>query len=278
MYTAKIVTDSGKSFEFSYRNGVVFDIYPLSGVDVTLSTSQGFQQIGETVEGMTVKGIRRTIKGVILNPATAKAMLSTITTFAAGRLYFNGAYFCPITVQKTPTIALARSGKMTFTMQVYCESPYWYKTAETSVLLSGTTKLFFFPVLYDSHKFGESMENAFINVYNSGDVPAAIDLRLSSSGTVTNYGIADTRSGAVLKFEDTLNSGEQLRLRQIGGRIVAEKTVDGEILGAMGYLSDDSTLFHLAVGDNVLTAIADEGLSDLRASVQFNAAYMGVVP
>ena len=278
MYTAKIVTDAGKTFDFSYRNGVVFDISPLSGTDVSLSTSQGFGQIGETVEGMTVKGIRRTIRGVILHKSTAKQMLSVLPAFAAGRLYVNGAYFCPITVQKTPTVSESRSGRLSFTMQVFCDTPYWYKSSETSVLLTGVTPMFSFPVDYSSHKFGESMENAFVNVFNDGDVPVPIDLRLSSSGSVSGYGIADTRTGAVLKFDDTLSDGEQMRIRQIGGRIVAEKTSSGEVSGALAYITDESSLFSLSVGDNVLTAIADEGLSALRASVQFNAAYMGVIP
>lgn len=278
MYTAKIVTDSGKTFDFSYRNGVVFDIAPLSGMDVNVGTSQGFGQIGETVESTSVKGIRRTISGVITDPASAKMMLTALPAFTSGRLYFNDAYYCPVTVQKTPTITKTRSGKMSFMMQVFCESPFWFRSKETSALLTGTTPLFSFPVLYDSHKFGESKENAFTNVFNYGDISVPIDLRFSSKGSVKNYGIANARTGAILRFEDTLASGERLHFYRRSGKIVAEKTVDGETSGAVAYLSDDSTLFDLSVGDNVLTVTADEGLSYLRASVQFNAAYMGVIP
>lgn len=278
MYTARIETDAGKSFDFSYQNGVVFDITPLSGVDVTVSTSQGFQQVGTTVESVSVGGIRRTISGVILNKSSARMMLSVLTSFSTGRLYFNGEYFCPITVQKSPTIATDSRGRMKFTMQVFCETPYWYKKDARYVSLGGITPIFSFPAAYNAHKFGERRTNAFINVHNPGDVPAAMDLTLIADGTAVNYGIANTKTGEILRFADTVSPGDRITLSRKNGKLEAQKTSGGETSGAVAYITDESTLFDLSPGDNVLAVIADDGANALRVSVSFYPAYMGVLP
>ena len=41
MYNARYKSDSGKEFLFSFENGVIFDIDPLSGVTLNLATAQG---------------------------------------------------------------------------------------------------------------------------------------------------------------------------------------------------------------------------------------------
>ena len=46
MYKAKYISSSGKQFDFSYGNGVIFDIAPLSGVTGKVNTSQGYDQVG----------------------------------------------------------------------------------------------------------------------------------------------------------------------------------------------------------------------------------------
>ena len=56
MYEARFETEDGRSFRFGYPYGSVFSIDPLSELDVALSTSQGFQQVGVTVESADVGG------------------------------------------------------------------------------------------------------------------------------------------------------------------------------------------------------------------------------
>ena len=46
MYNATIQTKDGKQLDLGFEYGIVFDISPLSGVDVDIATSQSFQQIG----------------------------------------------------------------------------------------------------------------------------------------------------------------------------------------------------------------------------------------
>lgn len=278
MYQAKIVTDSGKTFRFSYENDVVFDISPLSGFNVTLSTSQAFGQIGETVENVSVKGVTRTITGKVLTERAAQSMLSTLTAYTHGKLYFNDMYWCPVTIKNTPTIVHRKNGSMPFTMQVYCEVPFWYSTESKHVSLNTIRPTFNFPVVYDTHKFGERTSVSAANVFNSGDVSAPFDLIITSSGAATNYGIINTRTGANLTFTDTISSGDQVHFYRKNDRAIAEKTSGGVTTGALAYLTDDSDLFSLEAGDNLIMVTAEDGAASVSAHITFNAAYMGVIP
>ena len=104
MYEARFETEDGRSFRFGYPYGSVFSIDPLSELDVVLSTSQGFQQVGVTVESADVGGLSRTIAGRLLGLSKdqRRRMLEVFTPYTSGPLWFNDRYYCRAWVQKTP--------------------------------------------------------------------------------------------------------------------------------------------------------------------------------
>ena len=65
MYSAKFESDNGLTFVFGANGGNVFDMDLGSGVSVDIGTSQGFSQIGETVETLAVNGRAISVKGVL---------------------------------------------------------------------------------------------------------------------------------------------------------------------------------------------------------------------
>lgn len=281
MYSAKIVTNAGKTVLLGYEHGILFDIYPLSGTDISISTSQGFQQIGTTVEGQSIVGLRRTIRGNILTVEAAKRLLSFLPPFTTGRLFFNDEYFCNITIQKTPEITITKTGKMPFTMQVYCDVPFWYSAKESFYLFNMYQKAFSFPVTYDSHVFGVKETEGHINAKNTGDVSAPLKCIFTTDSEINNYGIADVQTLRKIQFDDTLLPGEQMTLYQESGKVRAVKRKkDGTLESGLGYISYDSALFDLPVGDNILTLIAaeNESVSPLHAQLSFYPAYVGVLP
>lgn len=279
MYNAKIVTDAGKEFRFGYEFGTIFDISPLSGNDITLGTSQGFQQIGVTVENQSIGGVNRTIRGTILDKKIANQMLSSLPAFTTGKLYVNDNRFCDIVINRTPELTFLKNQKIVFSMRVFCASPYWSNSSSESFVISNFKKSFSFPVIYDSHKFAVETENAFVNCFNNGDVSSPLTCEFTSDAEVTNYGIVNVRTLQELKFDDVLLPGEKTRLFYENGRINATKeNSDGETIGYLGFLSDSSNLFDIAPGDNTFALFAENNKKNLRAIVTFRSAFMGVVP
>ena len=91
MYNARIEMDDGRTLDLGFDNGIIFDISPLSGIDVDISTSQSYNQIGESVADMSTFGLTREIFGVIINDENknSKNILNTLTAFSSGKIYIN---------------------------------------------------------------------------------------------------------------------------------------------------------------------------------------------
>ena len=76
MFDAIFTASSGQSFSFGYKAGVLYSIDPIGDLPVELETSQGYQQVGATVESRSISGVTRTITGRILrNTAYLKRQL-----------------------------------------------------------------------------------------------------------------------------------------------------------------------------------------------------------
>ena len=158
MYEAVFENENGTSFAFGVNSGSVFDIDPLSGLDVTISASQGFAQVGETVTGMSVKGVKRKISGAIFDKkndaAIARRMQRVMSTMAKGKLYVGDRY-CEAVIQKTPEFVREKGGRLTFALQIYCPEPYWKDRKTTSKQMGGYIPAFHFPVNY-AHAHGSA--------------------------------------------------------------------------------------------------------------------------
>lgn len=63
MFDAIFTASSGQSFSFGYKAGVLYSIDPIGDLPVELETSQGYQQVGATVESRSISGVTRTITG-----------------------------------------------------------------------------------------------------------------------------------------------------------------------------------------------------------------------
>lgn len=276
MYNARIETDAGKSVRLGYDYGNIFDISPLSGVDVNLGTSQGFQQIGETVETQSVQGITRTISGTFTGAdpeSAARVMLRALPIFTTGRLVFDDRYFCRIHIKKTPYVHRNSVGKYTFSMMVYCETPYWLDIRSEQYVMGGYTAAFSFPVIYDAHVFGVSDESAFTNCINNGAIEVPFTARFTTDTETSKFGIININTLERLTLNTTLLQGESVTVSRENGRLYVQRG-DEDIFAV---LDESSDLFMMHPGDNVLRMTAETGLGGLRVSISYNAAEIGVI-
>lgn len=273
-YEAVARMDSGKTFEFSYANGVIFDIDPLSGAAVEIQRSQGYNQIGETVEGRSMAGISRTIRGVCLSKEAALAIVRAFPMFSSGRLTVNG-YYCDFVTQKLPYIHTTKTGKRQFTMQIYCATPYWQAEEQTAVTMGSVVPAFQFPTTLDAHTFGiRSGESA--EVINDGSIMVPIDIVFSAERDVERPGLVNVATGETITYEGNLSAGDQIHIFRKDGELSVQYIMGETIVDDLGRLAEDSNLFWVHPGSNPLRSTYDSG-SGLNAVVSFNRAEMGVV-
>lgn len=274
MYNARFLSDSGRKFRFGYEYGNIFDIDPLSGISADISTSQGFQQTGETVENTSTGGIERQIVGKLIRKINEQKydMLKTFAPGMFGTLYFNERYTCRCVVKQSPQFGEGKN-KETFVLTLFCPNSYWLSAEGKSYILGGYSPAFRFPVNYATpHRFGTKNPTAFINCVNDGAVSVDFTARFTADAPVENYGIMNAVTFEYIKIFDNLDIGDETVVYRKNGRLIVEK--NGEDIFSL--LDEDSNLFSVNAGDNPLKATADSGDENLIVSVSFFEPYSGV--
>lgn len=282
MYNAQFQSKDGTTFSFGLEWGTAFDVDPLSGVDVKVSTSQGFQQIGNTITGSSVEGVKRQITGIITDKSNdkqiARRMQKVFSAFTNGRLIVGDRY-CDAVVQKTPEFLRVKQGWLTFSLQIFCPSPYWMSTASTIKRLGGYIPSFRFPVNYSvPHRFGVKTASAFFNCYSAGEANVPYKAQFTALGTVRNFGLIDIYTMDFIKIYDEIIPGDIVTVGREDGRLyVRKRTADGIEQDIFAKMDESSTLYYLRAGDNVLKATAEDGEEMLVLYMEYTDAFLGVI-
>ena len=278
MYKAKFINSKGQTFLFGYEHQNLFDIDGLTGQDISISASQGFNQIGETVENLSVGGRLFEISGRLLGEATEqkKKMLSVFAPFESGRLIFEEKYFIECVVKYTPIITIEKKNPK-FNIVLSASYPFWQKITKESYIAGSFVPSFRFPVNYsEPHRFGVPVSGALLNVYNGGEVEAYFRIDIISRGETLNPGILNVKTQEFLKLNTKVVAGEKYSIYRKKRKLVVEKETEGIVEDVFSLLDEDSDLFALHVGDNVISAFAEENESLLTVVITFNKAVVGV--
>lgn len=275
MYNITFESDNGKKYVFGSNGNTVFDMGIGDGVSVTIGTSQGFNQVGETVENQTIGGRKIKVSGTVYGNILQrkKTMRNVMAPFTSGRLVFNGEYYIRVYVKETPTFSPVKSDGR-FTMQFYAPYPFFRSMDEKTAYVGIITPNFSLPVNYSSpHRFGTKSAERYTNIKNSGDVKIPFGVYLSSSGTCSNITITNLKTLEYLKINGTLSPGDAMRVyRSDDGVLMAELISDGGVSDAISMIDENSTLFELEVGDNLISALDDTGGVNLTVRFMFREA------
>lgn len=268
-------SDDGKKFVFGGSGNTAFDMDIGSGMPVNLGTSQGFSQVGENVEHSSVSGRTINVIGAVYgNVAERKNTLRNVfPPFASGRLVFDDQYFIRVFVKSAPSFSTAkRNGR--FTMQLFAPIPYFTTTAERSVTIGAVDPMFSFPVNYAaSHTFGKKSATRYANINNDGDARIPFGLYITTSGQSTNVTISNLQTFEKLKLNGTLLAGDEVNIyRDTNNILRAERTSDGITTDILSWIDEESDLFEMAVGDNLIAANDDEGGASLTARFIYSPA------
>ncbi len=277
VYNARFERDDGAVFNFGREYGTLVDISPLSDMDVSIATSQGYQQVGVTVETRSIGGISRKVSGKIIGPAngTKQQMLQVFTPFASGKLVFNNRYYCNVVVKKTPAIGV-QDRDTDYSMMLFCPHPYWLRSVETKYVLGGYTPAFSFPVNYAKpHYFGLKHPSAFTNCRNNGDVDTGFSLEFIPSADVSNYGITNVYTLEKLMLTNSITVDDIVRVYRKNGRLYVEKETPAGVEDIFYALDEESDFFTLRPGDNIVK-VEGEGAENLVVTIRFSDAYAGV--
>ena len=257
---------------------MLWSITPLGDLPVDLETSQGYQQVGATVESRSISGVTRTVTGRILrNQDYCKRQLRDVfAPYVTGRLTVAGAYWCDAEVQRTPDISVSGLWP-TFSFQLYCPNPYWHSVKELTVSTLSVTPTFRLPVCYDVHSYGVREQANYLRIANTGLATQDWALTLEARGPVVNPGVKDPETGELLRFATTLQDGDKLRLYRESGQLKLEQIIDGTGYNIMSTLDGSSTLWTLRHGTQAWQRTADSGDGWLFLSLTMHAAFTTII-
>lgn len=280
MYNAVFEADNGRVYYFGKKGKTIFDMEIGDGVSVDIGTSQGFLQIGETVENYTISGRNITVNGAIYGADVdkrKKEMRGVFSPFTSGRLTIENKYYIRVTVKETPSFSPIK-GDGRFTMLLFAPYPF-FKEIETRSFLVGETKPHFtFPVNYaKTHFFGIKDATAPINIYNSGDVKADFRLHIRCTGLCQNVAVRNLSTFEELKLNGEMILGDVINFyKSDNGVLRCELVRDGQTIDILNWVDDESDLFELQRGENVISATDDGGGANLFVNLIFNPSVVAV--
>lgn len=279
MYNAVFESDTGQKYVFGKDGETVFDMDLGNGVSVDIGTSQGFSQVGETVESMTVGGRTITVHGTIFGNVQSrkKIMRKVFAPFVWGKLTFEGKHYIRVCVKDSPSFSPIRDDGR-FTMLLYAPFPFFYSVDDAHYNIGEIMPMFSFPVNYATpHKFGERGTEKYTNVYNNGDIAAPFNVYMETFGTSANPLIVNLDTHEYLKLNGTLTAGDAANIYRDSNNILrAELSTDGELVDILSWVDDGSTLFQLNPGDNIISFDDDGGGSSLTVKFSFSPAVVAV--
>lgn len=272
------INDLGGSVEFSLASGFILtrDTFGLTENHITVTTSKGVGQKGETLQSANVQPRPITLAGFIKGLSTEgkQKLLDVVLPEVPAKLYHNGEYYLSVTPTQTPTIEAADYFAR-FQFALTAPYPYWIAASSNATALFELKPKFKFPLKWtEPYRFAEGMETAFVNVRNIGQLETPFKVTFKASGEVVNPRIENIHTGQFLLLNRTLKNGEIVTIDITHDLTHVTSSVDGDIRGD---LDIDSDLFRLNPGDNFLKPDAEENKSAMNVSVEYSYEKAGVV-
>lgn len=279
MYSLQFVSDSGETYVFGKNGNNVFDADFGDGASVNLGTSQGFSQVGETVQSQTVSGRDITISGVVFGNVYERkeTMRKIISPFSSGKIVFEGKYFARVYVKNAPSFSPVKNDGR-FTLRLFAPFPFFY-SVNTQISEIGSVKpLFSFPVNYAfPHKFGEKAASKYRNIVNNGDVSVPFSVLLQTSAVSRDIVIANLLNFKTLKINGKISVGETINIYRDNYNVLRAELISGNVTtDIISWIDETSDLFELGVGANFISATDSYGGNSLSAKIVFNPAVVAL--
>ena len=275
MYEVIFKNDNGKVFTFGPNGGNWYGMNIGNGLEVTLGKSQGFAQVGETVETQSIGGRSIDVTGMFFGDIVGgkNNLRNVCAPLSSGRLIFQKSHYIRVYVKAAPSFSAVKNNGL-FKMQFYAPFPFFSAFQESYFLIGGVIPSFRFPVNYGRpHRFGTRSNERYVNVVNSGDVRIPYRLVLRSEGVSTNPTLTNITTFAFLKINGIINIGQFITIFRDDNNVLRAELTDGnQVTDVITWIDDESSLFELDPGDNLISANDEEGGKALIASFTFNPA------
>lgn len=245
------------------------------GLDIELSASQSYGQVGKTRTGQSIGDRSITVTGAIVrdfdsNEALLKRLVAPGAALQWCKVVGGVTWYLDVVPAHTPDVS-GGEHLLNFQCKLNAAYPYW-RTTETARTMLGGLKSTWFPTpISTAGTFAISRykNDLYTNVPNDGNAETAFVLTLRATARVKNPMLWNNRTRTFIRLNTELHAGERAVIStRDGDRGCLYYSAADEVSNAFRLLDIDSDLWMtLAPGDNILRMTAEEGRENLTATV-----------
>lgn len=273
-------TSGGETLEFGADKPYILKAFTdPNSQNIAFSLSRGANEIGDKVESQAVSSKTFALTGMIRGRADRlkERLLRAIAPMQKGVLTYNGKLSIEVYPKLTPTIERFRDNPM-FNFTLYAPYPFWRSVNENVDEIVGFTKLFRFPWnISKTYRFSEYSAASYINIINSGTVPAQWRAEFYAGVPMSNPKMLNVLTGAYVQVNKEMEIGEKIIIDTTGQELtVTGVDITGKEVSLFEYLDINSDPFALMVGDNLVQGTAATGGNNLQAKLYHYNYFAGV--
>lgn len=150
---------------------------------------------------------------------------------------------------------------------LFCPQPFWEDNTYTKHEMCAFLNKFKFPMKFPNSMGGEGKK---IKIINDGDTETPVKIKFI--GASVNPTIKNLTTGELIKIKKELKQGDILTI----DTDEENKKVEINGINAFNYLSFDTELWNLKIGENEITYETDSGAKDAKVLIEYKNRYVGI--
>ncbi len=245
---------------------------------VEMATSQSVGQYGCSVNSQSVQSKKITFTGDIHGDilSARKQLLATVVPGVLAQLSFyddGKTYIIDGYPTKTPEIEFGNA-MQTFQFEFFAPYPYFRSAQSFNYMLAGVNPLWQTPFTMQGEVWiSRFVEDSFISVTNSGNVPQTFAIDIYATAEFTNPTIYNVTTGGVISINKTFTQGDRMRISthetdKNNGVALIFTEENGISENAFRYISADSDLdMKIVPGVNIFMADAQTNKTNMQCAV-----------
>lgn len=258
MFNVSFENLSGKTIKMGHlQSNITVYLNGIDGIVATVNTSQGFGQVGQSVDSVVIGTRNINVSGKMFN--FEKSTLNDICRiFSPGenvRIHFESKYWIDCVVTSSPVFSY--SGVVaSFAVSLVAPYPYWKSEHENSVRLGELSSGFNFPVSYSTpHNFGIYSDVISSNCINRGNAKTDYVAKITCySKSMTGVQLVNLENNEYIKINEPITSGETIFVFRENNTLRITKQSGNTTTNVFSSLDENSNLFFLYPGDNPIRA------------------------
>lgn len=281
VHNIRFVDGAGKSLQMGHAvsDYKLTKVSGIDGIEVDITKSQGFDQIGVSVGNMAVEERVIGVIGRIDNfaPDHLRRIQNMFLPLSTVRVYFEEKYWIDAVVKETPVFSY-KLRTVKFSVELMAPYPFWKKKDKNFYRLGGLTGGFNFPASYDiPHNFALFPEILFTNCKNNGNTKVDFKATITAfSGTADGVKLINAANQKYLVVDTEITAADTVEIFRENNILRVTKTTGGVTTDIFSAFDEESTLFYMDVGDNVIRADATGGDAVLVVTIEFYDTLAGV--